>query len=471
MNRINKYLITVALICLAFFVKAQNYPVQITTILSPPFSGYLTDYAAGGNNDLKIILLFNDFSKPSYNVKLKFKLSGQNINIENKSFYYEGPVTLIPGVPLELSGSDLGGLLNSNNLNFSGISKQQYEASKVLPEGLYQICITAYDFNNPTAIQVSNNSCASAWMMLNDPPFLNIPVCGSSQQVTNPQNIIFQWTSMNLASPNSAFNTQYEFSLYEIRPKGANPNNIIQTLPPIYQTTTSLLSLNYGITEPVLNLGMEYVWRVKAIDYSGRDLFKNNGYSQYCTFTYGNMSQFIDSSSVALNLQGAPVSYRMLKCFWDTLNVYKNYKLFYRKQGGNNWFTNSNIRRSYDYINELEAENTYQIYLKGIMLDNSEGPASNTITITTPKKTDYVCGQGNGVPTNNYKPLQMATIGQTWDVGQFEMMVTSLKNMTHPNGIYSGYGKVRIKFLGVFNVKFDQIMVSEEMRVIAGQVN
>jgi len=468
-----KYLIVVVLFFLHKNMFSQNYPIQITTLLTPPFSGYLTDYTAIGAQNLKLIVIFNDFTKPSYNIKLKFNLSGQNINIESKNYYFEGPFTLIPGVPLEITGSEIAGLLNSNNLDFSGLSKQQYESGKVLPEGLYTICFTAYDFDNPLPIQVSNLSCFNCWMMLNDPPFLNFPACGSIQTAMNPQNIIFQWTSMNLLSPNSFNNTNYEFSLYEIRPKGANPNNILQTLPPIFQTTLNTTTFNYGLTEPVLNAGMDYVWRVKSIDLTGRDFFKNNGYSQYCTFTYGSISELIDSSSMALTLNGNAINYRTAKCYWDTLNIYKGYNLFYRKQNATNWFSNNNINISHTYLQNLEANNTYEAYLKGILIDNNEGPASNTITIVTPAKTDYYCGQyPNTIITQN-NPLLNAEINQLWEIGQFEILITHLQNRESPIGKYSGYGKIQIPFLGNknFKVKFNNVMVNNLFQIYSGSVD
>lgn len=474
MKPVNNIIVLVLVFVLKLHITlAQNYPVQVTTILSPPFSGYMPDYGSLGNQSLRLLVQFNDFTKPSYTIKLKFKLTGQTINLESKSYYYEGPFTLVPGVPLEISGADIAGLLNSNNLDFTGLSKQQYETSKVLPEGLYTLCFTAYDFNNPSEIQVSNQSCFSAWMMLNDPPYLNIPFCGNVQPVTTPQNIIFQWTSMNLVSPNSANNTAYEFSLYEIIPKGADPNNILQTLPPIYQTTTNITTLNYGLTEPVLNLGMDYVWRVKAIDLSGRDLFKNNGYSQLCTFSYGNMTQFIDSNALVLNLQGVGLNYRLAKCFWNPLSVYKNYKVYYRKQNGANWFNNSGVTESYNLLSNLEPNSTYQAYVKGILLDNTEGPASNTITITTPQKTDFACGQGSAPPPTQTKPLLVGAKGQIWEIGQFDVVVTGLNNFASPIGQYSGFGNVNVPFLGnsKFNVKFTNIIVNEEYQIIAGQVD
>ena len=244
---------------------SQTYPVTITTQLTPPFTGYLPDYSAAGGDKLRLLLLFNDFSKPAYNVKLKIKISGQGITLESKPFYFEGPFEIIPGVPTQISGDELGGLLNSNNLDFSGITKAQYEIRKVLPEGFYSVCITAYDYTNPNNIKVSNESCAYGMMILSDPPYLNIPGCGASLSVTNPQQITFNWTPINQVSPNSAAQTDYVLELFEVRPAGQNPNNITQTLPPIFTETLNITSFNYGITEPPLITGMEYVWRVRAI--------------------------------------------------------------------------------------------------------------------------------------------------------------------------------------------------------------
>lgn len=450
---------------------SQNYPVQITSQLQPPFSGYIPDYATAGNQNLKLLVLFTDFTKPTYNIKLKIKISGQNINIQSKNYYYAGPFTVQPGIPIELSGSDLAGLLNTNNLDFSGISLQQYNQQKVVPEGFYNICFTAYDYNNPTPIQVSNESCAFGWMILSDPPFLNLPMCGSTTTTITPQNVIFQWTPMNLTSPNSANNTVYDFELFEIIPGTQSAGNILQTLPPIYSTTTPLTFINYGMTEPVLNIGMQYVWRVRARDVTGRDLFKNNGYSQPCTFYYGSVLSQIDSTTLKLNLQGSVVTHRVLQYSWDSLSLFTSYKLEYRKLGGTNWFPVTTPNKG-TVVNNLEPENTYEARVKGIHSEG-EGPWSNTVTLTTPAKPVITCGQGilpNAAAA--FKPLTNGKVGQIWDIGQFEMIVTQLDNPNNSAGSYSGYGKIEIPFmLGIgLNGKFTNILVNDAMQVVQGKV-
>ena len=104
----------------------------------------------------------------------------------------------------------------TNFLDILGNYKAQYELRKVLPEGFYSVCITAYDYSNPNNIKVSNESCAYGMMILSDPPYLNIPGCGASLSVTNPQQITFNWTPINQVSPNSALQTDYVLELFEV---------------------------------------------------------------------------------------------------------------------------------------------------------------------------------------------------------------------------------------------------------------
>lgn len=462
------FLITIGLLLFTLGrLRAQNYPVQITTQLVAPFSGYLPDYTNPGEEKLKLLVLFTDFTKPSYNIKLKISIKGQGISITSKPQFFEGPFALQPGVPVELSGGDLYNLLNSQNLDFSGITKAQYEQKKVLPEGFYSVCVTAYDYNNPTPIQVSNEACAQAWMILSDPPFLNLPVCGSTVSIINPQQLSFSFTQMNMGSPNSAANTEFVFELWEIRPQGAVANNIVQTVPPIYTYSTNLTLVNYGLTEPPLLPGMEYAWRVKARDITGRDYFKNNGYSQVCTFTYGSA---FDGLSLDLHIHAQAVSQRQIKVWWDSLANFSSYKLEYRKLGGANWFpvTTPNARVR---ILDLEPQTTYEFKAQGVSNEYTS-PFTNPVNATTQPLPDYQCGELPGaLPGGNFTPLLQANVGMIWQVGQFEMRVLALQNPMSTNGHFSGYGQIDMPFIKNVNCSFENISVSNEQVVVQGKVN
>jgi hypothetical protein len=456
------------------FSSAENFrtdfPVQLATQLVPPFSGYLPDYAAPGNENLHVLLLFTDFSRPAYDVKLKIKIEGQGITIQSPAWYFSGPFTLEPGVPSLLSGNDLAGLLNENNLEFSGITRQQYDLRKVLPEGFYTITITAYDFHNPVPIPVSNEGIAEAWMTLNDPPYLNLPACESSVQPLTPQQITFSWTAMNLASPFSAAGSEYTLELWEIFPASQSPGNIIASIAPVFSVTTNLTVFNYGITEPPLVVGRGYVWRVHAHDLDNRGLFRNNGYSQLCTFTYGSELDLLGNSA-QLHLHAQALSSRQAHCWWDSLSVYSNYRIQFRKANTYSWFPLLTDHASLR-IPDLEPNTNYEAQVTGILSNGNEGPPSVIATWHTPDKPVFNCGEAAPPPSQqNFHPLTVASVGMTWQVGQFEMNVTSLNASANPAGWYSGLGKVVMPLGWTVACSFSNLQVGEDHLVYSGEVN
>lgn len=444
----------------------QNYPIQLNVQLIPPYSGYLPDYATAGNEKLKVILLQKDLTQPTYNVRLAMRLEGNGYTISTKPFFKGQPITLQAGVPVEISGSDIYDFLNSVNLDFTGLNKNTYEQGQALPEGYYSICFTAYDYNSPTPSQVSNQSCAQAWMTLSDPPFLNFPICGSTVQTNTPQNVVFGWTPMNTGSPNSANQTEYIFELWETRPdNNANPNNIVLSAPPVQTYTTDFTTFNYGMTETQLIAGMQYIWRVRAHDKSNRDLFKNQGYSQICTFIYGSIYDGLNLNLTA-NSQG--ISYRQGKVWWNGLSVFTQYTIQYRKVNGatSTWFTAYSTAPELK-INDLEENTAYEAKVQGIANDGYIGQWSNTTTFTTPTKPIIACGdQIVPQPGQTIVPLAFATQGMRFKAGLFEVLVTSVQGGA---GYFTGTGKVFVPMFGsLLNVTFDNVFVDDNQTVLSG---
>lgn len=442
---------------------AQIYPVQISNQLIPPYSGYLPDYADPSSEKLRLILQFNDFTKPNYDVKLKLEIKGNGFSLVTKQLYNPPPISLQPGVPFILTGTDLAPYLNSNNLDFIGINQSQYEQRMALPEGYYSICVTAYDYSNPAKIQVSNTACSNAWFTLSNPPLLNLPGCNSILTPQTPQNILFQWTPVNIGSPNSANSTEYEFALWEIKPdSSANPNQVVLSTAPIYSTTTNLTIVNYGITEPPLNLYTKYAWRVRAVDLSGRDWFKNNGYSQVCAFTYGNVGNVL-GNSLSLNLTAQGITHRMGFCNWNNQSAFNNYKLQVRKQGTTNWFDYNTTSNS-EKINNLEPNTDYEARVRGES-NSYTSDWSNTATFRTLSEPVYGCGdqsQLNDPLPANPLPVTKAIPGLIVQSGQFEVKVTQIS----PNGgqgWYKGKGIAKVMGLPVA-VQFTNIYIDDNNR-------
>ncbi len=458
-------LIIYNLIVLNYKSQAQTYPVQLSTQLVPPYSGYLPDYADPSSEKLKVILQFNDFTVAQYSVRLKFEIKGNGFTLTTKQLYNPPPLQIEPGVPFLLSGADLAPYLNSNNLDFVGINQSQYEQRMALPEGYYTICVKAYDYyNNGGTVQVSNEACAQAWFTLSDPPFLNLPFCNASVTPQTPQNILFQWTPMNMGSPNSAFNTEYDFELWECRPDtNANPNQIVLSTAPIFSLTTQQTVLNYGMVEPALNLYMKYVWRVRAHDVSGRDLFKNQGYSQICTFNYGSAASVL-GSALTLNLSAQAVTHRMGKCTWNTQSLFTSYKLQVRKQGTTNWF-DYNTTQGSEKVTNLEPNTDYEAQVQGS--GNGVTSAwSNIATFRTNNEPNYNCNDQTQLadPLQAQPlPLNKAVIGLVIQTGQFEVITTQIAPTGSP-GWYSGKGYARVFGVLPLAVQWSNIYIDDNNR-------
>jgi hypothetical protein len=442
---------------------SQIYPVQLSAQLIPPYSGYLPDYADPSSEKLKIILQFNDFTTPQYNIRLRIEIKGNGFTLVTKQLFNPPPINLQSGVPLLLSGADLAPYLNSNNLDFIGINQSQYEQRMALPEGYYSVCVKAYDYYNPGNIQVSNESCSQAWFTLSDPPFLNLPQCGKNVTPQTPQNILFQWTPMHMSSPNSAANTEYEFALWEVRPdSSANPNQVVLSTAPIFSTTTNLTLLNYGIAEPPLNIYMKYVWRVRAKDITGRDWFKNNGYSQICTFVYGDL-QSVLGNALNLTLSAEGITHRLGKCTWNTQNIYTKYLLQVRKTGTQNWF-DYNCTTGFEKINNLEPNTTYEARVRGE--GSITGEWSNTATFNTNSEPNYSCNdqtQYADALAAQPLPAHKAIIGLIIQTGQFEVITTQI-NPSGPPGWYSGKGYAKVFGALPLAVQFSNIFIDDNNR-------
>ncbi|MBK6952873.1 MAG: fibronectin type III domain-containing protein [Crocinitomicaceae bacterium] len=422
---------------------------------------------------MKIFLTLTDFTVPSYQVKLRFTLTGNGYSITTSSLLNLPTTTLSPGSPVEISGSDLAPYLSSQNLLFSGIDVADYEIRKVLPEGPCQICVEVIDFSNPNQAVLSNPACTQVWFSLNDPPLLNTPFCGTQITPTDPQQLIFSWTPLHMNSMHSS-GTQYVFELFEIRPDGADPNQVVNSSLPIFMQVTDQTFINYGITEPQLQTGMSYVWRVRAQDIQGRDFFRNNGYSSVCTFTYGNIAESL-ADGITLTLNTAGTGTRKGDAWWNASSTFTSYKVEVRKTGNPDyeWFpynaTNGELK-----IYQLEPETQYECRVKGLIGTEYESEWSNISVFTTQPLTDYACGSTTTPPGEiNFTPLTNAIAGLTFEIGQFELFVTDIEPLDPilQPGHYRGTGKIAVGFAIInIRVSFDDILVDDNLMVRSGKV-
>jgi hypothetical protein len=405
-------------------------------------------------------------------LRLTVKLNGRVIMQTSPSFN-PAPIALTPNSLQLFAGSTLEPYLKSENLEFLGYSQELYEQNRALPEGFYEICFAAFDYFRQD-VQVSNDGCGFYFLAKNEPPLINGPACGNKIQPQYSTPIRFSWLPRNTASINSNNSTLYRLFIYEVNPRGTNPNDIVNSLPPIYVDSTNVNQTYYDLlpTTTLFRDSMEYVWRVQAVDINGSDLFRNNGYSQVCTFTWGgpgaNPFGAIDS---VLNLNAIGETERKGKMWWTKdLTKYDSYKVHYKKSGsGYNWFT-SDTENDTLRVFDLEPDTEYECRIQG-RKNGSYGIYSEVRYFRTKKIIPKNCDDESlsAIATSG-RPMLNLLKGTTITYRDFEISVTDFIN--NGNGWYKGSGIVSIPFLlGLnFAVEFDNIQIDDAGVVSQGEV-
>ncbi|MEP1780773.1 MAG: hypothetical protein ABJH72_00940, partial [Reichenbachiella sp.] len=260
----------------------QLYPVDVNAVLIPPHSLTLTDYALEKSQDLMVNLTLNDPVEPFWDVRFRITVSNNGVDIlQTNPGYQPAAYRLNQYSTVTLSGFEFVDYLSFENL----VALNGYSYTGVLPEGLNSICIEVLDYNRQE-IALSSKICASGYGILNDPPYPQLPLCGSDQAYQQAQNLVFTWLPMHLGSPNPVSGVEYEFTIVRVE-DGYNEYEAVEAASPMYQETTTNTTI--VLQDPILEAGYTYAWRVRATDSFGgttSNLFKNDGYSVVCTFNY-----------------------------------------------------------------------------------------------------------------------------------------------------------------------------------------
>ena len=456
---------------------SQTYPVQVNTNITPPYSVFLSDYISTESNSFNVLINLLELDRTNLRVKLRLTIEGAGITLRTRSGYVPQPIVLQGGVPEMLTGYDLRSYFNPDNLDFTGISRSDFMKIGRLPEGFYTFTIEVLDYVRGVRLSSPTGGRASAMIMLNDPPLLMRPFNGDKIIATDPQNIMFSWTPRHTGSPNAAFSTEYEFRLVELYPGQTNPDVAIRSSNSIYTTTTTMTSLNYGILEPTLIPGKKYAYRIRARDTSGRDMFRNQGYSETYAFIYG------DACIPAVNVSAASIDAHRVKVEWDPDVVHSKFNVSLRKTGGS-WYTLQSYTRS-QIFPDLDPGTQYEYRVQPVC-GSVTGDFSTIYSITTLTEEEeqtqsvsgrqkYSCGAEpppiEGEEATCMIPLQKPLLPlDVIKVGDLNVVVT--KVIRNPNGSYGGEGHVSLPMLNFvnFRVVLRSAVVSEHYRLIGGSI-
>jgi len=445
---------------------AQLYPVQLTPIFNSPYSVKISDYATSMDTKMQLLINPNDISISQRQVRLKLYIQGNGLNVQSSDFIQgQRPIYINGGELQTLTNTDIAALFRLENLQ--GISPVQY--ANPLPEGMYNFCFEMYDF--VTNQKISQKSCASLYLILNDPPLLNTPQRNEQIASTEFPNILFTWTPRQI----NATNISYKFELKQLIDPTLDPQFGFQMSPVLYEETLYATALLYNLSMPILTPGLRYAWRVRAISTTGLSenaVFKNDGYSEIYSFKY------TASCAAPTFLLSESQSSKSVKITWEGIPEHTRYQVQYKKQDVRNaqWFSTYSLNKQ-TLITNLEPGVTYQFRVGSSCDPVSEGVQSFTYsgisTFTTPTVTTgvpaYNCGIIPEISIQNQKPLTNLIQSETFKAGDFPVTILELHGENSP---YSGKGYIIVPYLAdtKIAVEFENIVVNTDYQLISGVV-
>ncbi|HYG20119.1 MAG TPA: fibronectin type III domain-containing protein, partial [Ohtaekwangia sp.] len=459
-----RFIFTIVCCTACLLASAQTFPVQSNVQLIPPYSLYLNDYVIAGQEKIYVHLLLRDVTVNDYRVKLRLRIEGAGITIATSQNFSGPPISLQGGLPLTLTSFELEPYFNLRNLDFAGLSKNEFQRTGRLPEGLYKFTLEAFDFNRTK--QVAAPASAMAWIVLNDPPFINLPRNNSKVTTIVPQLIAFQWTPRHTGSPNSAFSTEYVFKLVEIWPAERNPNDAMLSQRPIFETTTNLTQIVYGPAEPQLIPGRKYAWQVTARDTQRRDLFKNQGRSEVFSFQFG------DACESPENIRAVSQGTSFIRAVWGTDPVHTNYIIRYRQEGQTEWYQTEALSTQVN-LQSLKPATAYEYQVQA-----GCGPLASdysAIVKTTTLEEDlsqFACGAPS-VPVN-FIPgeplLQGLHPGDEIFYHNYKIKVQDITSSS--GGSFSGNAIAQIPYLNYAKIRmtFTNLAITQSYKVLRGEV-
>ncbi len=272
-------------------------PIEVITQLSQPIPTEVGDLYEQYQNYTVTVINHTDKEQTIYFLA---DLIGDNgVSITMDRFYRpEEGFTIDPnGVEL-LTAEDIEELntsLTEDQLFFEGISRDQLIFGSI-PEGNYQLCINAFDFETETIMSIG---CTMSFYVGN----ANIPtiITPFEEEVIPASdlpvfNISWEFPSND---PMRALDLSYEVKIVDITENYDwdieelfADNGIPVHLEEVVEGQTFYLYNQFG-DDPPLESGHEYGLRVRAFDPMDETFIHNAGYTEIRRFWYGNSGEIL----------------------------------------------------------------------------------------------------------------------------------------------------------------------------------
>ncbi|MGI6370834.1 MAG: hypothetical protein GX372_00750 [Ignavibacteria bacterium] len=282
---------------------SQEYPIEVTLQIPPPYSPYIVDYLNGTPNSVAII---RNISNSEQKIKFVGTITGDNgIKIQtNENYSPLQPLVLNPMETKVLNSATFKNYYKADNFDVSGFDKNEIIRLGTLPEGNYDICFKALDYSSGQQLSQSEPmGCINIPVEYADVPQLVMPrdldTLYSIQMAQPPT--VFTWiapTSLSMG------NFEYNLQLLEMPDATADPNTVMGAATQfLIDRKTNATSYITTPSDPKFIPGKMYAWRVVVSDKFNKIKFRNNGISIAWKFFY--LDQVVSSGSTSDTLTPA----------------------------------------------------------------------------------------------------------------------------------------------------------------------
>ena len=293
-----KLLLLLLVLVVSSSVMAQ---VQVTVMINRLSSGrYPTKLYQFQQYPNVVMVTLTNTTAQAQRVFINGVMTGDNgIRIRTKANYTPGAIDLAAFQQKRLNATEVAQLFDQSAVEVvqgGQDVKNNIIRDQELPEGMYQVCVRAFDYTTRQPVSPEEPlGCSNSFTIATlEAPVILSPMDRDSIKAYLPQNMILRWSIPPGAPPS----TQYTIKIVEAfknynETSGsyfqANANEIIQTTPtPIFETTvTGAGAFLYGPGQPPLIKGRSYALVVTARDLQQQAQFRNNGQSQAILFKYG----------------------------------------------------------------------------------------------------------------------------------------------------------------------------------------
>lgn len=268
---------------LLFILRPAIGQVNIQVNIVPPYQSNISEYAS--RPDL-ILLTMTNATTSTQQVQLRGSIAGDNgiAIILREGYRSPSPIVLAPMETKTFNGNELLHLFDPNNLDLVGLSQRDFINGSGLPEGLYDFCIRAFDYNQP-GIALSPEEplgCTILSITNLEPPTIVSPF--HDQDIVNMgiQSFAISWSTPPGAPPH----LQYRVRMVELL-TDRDPVEAMWSANPFFERMLNQNTLLYGPAEPALTPGRRYALVVEAEDPLRKTAIRNGGRSEVIVFTYG----------------------------------------------------------------------------------------------------------------------------------------------------------------------------------------